>query len=787
MKLIKNIKHFIAFGIFGLLLLMDCTPEAFAPRAGENTISITIDVPGAASSRAIAGGSADDNAINRIDVLIFKVGGAYLGRVSPIVINGSGATRSFTIPVPEGNLDLVILANSRDRIDAIASNLVVGATARTAAYALLTESLPATNIWNAQSGSTGYKPFPMWGEALNINVATTPSITGVELVRALAKINVRFLNSGISDRLTIAGVSLYNFHTTGYLASWGAGANTPTAISDKRTGFANGLAFPASVINGNQIIDEIFLFEVAPPANPGNPTVADRVASTSIIISGFYKGDNPANTAELSYYRIDLRDDAGVFLGVTRNSEYDIIIRSVTGAGANTGEIAYDSESVNITATVRAWDAGDREEVDYGGEHLMRTGASRLTFLSEGEGNAAQSLNIFSDHPGGWVVEPGYPDWFHLSITAGNNITEVVDITCTPFPDLRTGEFFIRTEGLRKRITVAQVPFSQPDPPAEISICLDVSNTINLDAAVVPDGAIPDISTITYRWETSIDDVVWTVAATPDSVPDYTIDAGILMENTYFRRVAIWNGFEIVTTPVRVLLHVLRTDIPDFITIGIGANARIWSTRNLDTPGVFAPHASSFGKHYQAGTIRGVTNYWSIADYGEDVPVPGWNSSNFREPWTEAQEPCILARREGSPNWRLPIDSEHSGEFHHLLDVSPRGSDKMRGQNITQAQAGRLGLGCSAGRLFGPNVDTVIRDGNVVPDNFDPNTMLFIPATGWRLGESGVYELPNDFAVYWSSGTAGPTFVWSLAFGGYYVIVGAAYRGYGCSIRCVAK
>ena len=397
----KRMKYYTIALLSVLFLLGGCISEEIVPNSGENTITVTIGVPATATTRAIVH-EVDDLVIDRIDVLIFNAGGAYLGRVSPTFINGTGANRYFTVRVPQGNIDLVILANSRDRIDAIAPSLVVGTTTRAAANALLTESLPAGNIWNAQPGSPGYRHIPMWGEILNINAATTPTVSG-ELIRALAKINVRFLNQTVSDRLQITGVSLFNFHTTGNLAAPGFPTQNPTNISNKQTGFTNGVTFPASVIVNNQIIDEIFLFEVAPPANPSNPTPADRVASTALIIRGYFDGSTIP-----SYYRIDLRSDAGVFLGVTRNHHYEIIINSVTGPGANTAAIAYDSEAINITATVRAWDLGASMEVHYG-QYLMRTNASRFTFLSTG--NPAQALNIFSDHPGGWTVEPGFPTW----------------------------------------------------------------------------------------------------------------------------------------------------------------------------------------------------------------------------------------------------------------------------------------------------------------------------------------------------------------------------------------
>ena len=445
----KRMNYYITALLSVLFLLTGCLSEDITPNNGENEITVTIGVPTIASTRAIVHG-VDDMVIDRIDVLIFNAGGAYLGRVIPAFINaGDGITHDyrFTIRVPQGNLDLVILANSAASVDA--ATLVVGTTTRAQANAQLTTALPANNIWNATPGSPGYRHIPMWGEISNINAATQSTVNG-ELIRALAKIDVTFANQAVSDRLTITGVSLFNFATTGNLAA--LGTQNPNT-TNKQTGFANGVTFPNSVIANNEIRDQIFLFEVAPPANPANPTPADRVASTALIIRGLFDG---AVSPNYSYYRIDMRDGTGPFLGVTRNHHYQIIINSVTGPGSNTAAIAYDSEAINITATVRAWDLGGTVVVHYG-QYLMRTNANRFTFA---QGGGTQSLNIFSDHPGGWTVENPHSSWITLGgTTSSTNTTDwqTMTIFVADGTPQQTGYFFIVTAGLRKRITVQQI------------------------------------------------------------------------------------------------------------------------------------------------------------------------------------------------------------------------------------------------------------------------------------------------------------------------------------------
>ncbi|MDR0333194.1 MAG: hypothetical protein LBI15_06980 [Dysgonamonadaceae bacterium] len=481
MNKIKKLRLYIVSLLLSAFALSSCIAEALIPNNNdESEITIVIDMPGTAASRAI--GSTDDTVIDRIDVLIFDLnnGGRYVGRVSP-VFGINQTSQSFTVKAPKGNLELAIFANAKDRIDA--ATFTVGTTTKAQAYTQLTESLPFNNIWNADPQDPGYKPFPMWGEvAVNTNTATTASVT---LVRALAKINIRFLNPTISSKLEITEISLYNYHTNGYLASW-ASPNTPTHISNKREGYVNGIYFSSTLIDNNQMMDEIFLFEVAPPANPSNPAIADRVASTCVIIRGHFEG-----SAADSYYRVDLKSPAGVYYGVTRNNNYDIVIQDVFGSGANTGEIAYDSELVDITATVLQWDLGAEMDVDYSGQYRLVTSSSAFQFVQIA---SSQTLKIFSDAPGGWKIE-GKPDWITLDWNAGdeNNTVDFVDIiiTCNDnsTSSERRGEFYVVTGLLKKKITVNQTYFHFA-PPGVLGVTesgkltLRGSNTYAGEAAI---------------------------------------------------------------------------------------------------------------------------------------------------------------------------------------------------------------------------------------------------------------------------------------------------------------
>ena len=460
----KAKNKFRIIALLSLLAFASCLSEELIDNnKNEDPVSIVINT---ADGRAIVGGSEADNAITRIDVLMFDINNnnRFVGRVFPITESNQ---TTFTVTVPGGRYyDLVILANAKHIVDAAGSRLVAGVTTKAAAYALLMELLPGappTGVWNAQSGSIGYKDFPMWGEVsvntINETAAGTISADAA-LVRMLAKINLSFANQTISDKLRITEVLLCNFSSQGFLASryWirdNPRASAPDATDTKQEGYHNRLVYSGNAIRNNAIIDEVFLFEVAPPPNPSNPSVDDRVASTCLIVKGFYN-----SATEPSFYRIDIRDASGRYLGITRNHAYEIVIQDVTGSGANTGEIAYNSETVNIVTTVREWTMGYRVDVDYNDGHYQLI-VNKEEFTFDASGNLEQILTVFSNHPGGWAIEPGYPEWIKVSPQGDKNSddSENVAIRCESNMSggSRTGEFYITTALLRKKITVTQM------------------------------------------------------------------------------------------------------------------------------------------------------------------------------------------------------------------------------------------------------------------------------------------------------------------------------------------
>ena len=467
--MMKRFKIYLAYLL--LLSFSGCTEELVPDRgyvSDEVTVIIRVPGPSRGNTRAITQGSAADNAVTRIDILMFDATTKlYTGRIYSNTITGTGNTKTFTVRMPRGSYDLMVLANSKDIIDA--ATLIVGTTPKTGTAAsadrLLIASLPNPGLpyvlraWNANPSSPDFKPFPMWGEVLNFSPETSDGTMAVNLIRALAKINVRFANQAARDKLAINSIALFNYNSGGYLVSRGynqSATNVSQHAPDAMTttaghGYNNAIPYTAGT-GLNVSVDEIFLFEVSAAAS-----TADRNGAVALIIGGYYNG-----SATVTYYRIDIADSSGNYFDIIRNHYYDIMITAINGPGYSTAREAADAKPFNILTQINAWDESGMNNHTYDGRYQITVDFNNVRIHHTGL--PSQPLRIYTDVPAGWTIEvPTASNWISVTPTSYTNsvvpfISTTVQITCSPNAGTasRTGSFFIVAGVLRKEITVTQ-------------------------------------------------------------------------------------------------------------------------------------------------------------------------------------------------------------------------------------------------------------------------------------------------------------------------------------------
>ncbi|MDR2413436.1 MAG: FimB/Mfa2 family fimbrial subunit, partial [Odoribacteraceae bacterium] len=203
-------------------------------------VTLSLTTPATRATRAPAtsiDGTATENAISTIDVLLFDEGGAsmpFLYRAHgtkiedqttvPAVAPDPLATKKFEVRLPIGGpYNIVVLANARAEIAALSlpiATIVTGGISRANVLNGLESSLPTGD----KMGKTN---FPMWGYVNPVTIDGSSSVItpDVQLTRAVARVDVSVTN-GVDFVLTSA--RLYNYHDRGHVAPEATASNYNT-------------------------------------------------------------------------------------------------------------------------------------------------------------------------------------------------------------------------------------------------------------------------------------------------------------------------------------------------------------------------------------------------------------------------------------------------------------------------------------------------------------------------------------------------------------------------------
>lgn len=417
----------------------------------DKTVVFSIKVPGSDTPKSsepttYALTEKDETDVTQVAVLLFDIEGNYV--YQPIYRGGSNITtnpddtriKTFTIKVPEGTYDMVVLANSNESLNSALGSIEVGQSRDVVLSKIL---LTKNEKWNAAPGSENYIHIPMWGEVSSITVSSSmPTNVPVTLVRMVAKIDVALTTATAKNKFDLTSVRLYNYNNKGQIvpnnSNWDRNSFTVTApsIPSSATKPANPL-ISAFLYEGDAItkdtnggttrgvscINEIYTFEATAGSDSSLPD------NTCIVIGGRYDKDN-----QITYYRIDFANTTGSeanattnYLPLLRNHNYKVNIANVKASGYPTPEEAFSSRPVNIEANIINWSDAQITEIVFDGQYMLGVSKGEFSFSSEEYTVSSQNnaLHITTDYPGGWNLKKIVNDsgreirWLKLSETSG--------------------------------------------------------------------------------------------------------------------------------------------------------------------------------------------------------------------------------------------------------------------------------------------------------------------------------------------------------------------------------
>lgn len=398
----KKILKYV-FALPALLVFSGCVKDTTdaVPKSDGKTITLRLDMPNLQPGpRALDPAAGDENRIDDITILAFTEKGADLvyeytaenirQSASGNILTLTATVRSLQKPqvfaiIVNGAAELAAagIIRPQETLDDIQKRLITTTGAG---------EWPAKN-----NGSSDFTAFPMYARTTPTVVTTgTGNIGSFPLIRAVAKVNVT-LDPSVGN-FNLAQAMLFNYTTAGYTTyeNSALSGNKVTLAAVPAIGNHGGdpikeptVLYEADYVNDTrgEIVNAIYTFE-----SPAITSEADKTKGTALVVAGYYNGSQ-----DLSYYRIDLKDDTEVSTNISspllRNHSYNVEIASVTGAGYGEAIDAYKGGS-QLSARITAWNEAVQDISE--GQYTLKV--SNDVIYLDGEAFNDVSITAITDY-----------------------------------------------------------------------------------------------------------------------------------------------------------------------------------------------------------------------------------------------------------------------------------------------------------------------------------------------------------------------------------------------------
>ncbi|WP_291027586.1 fimbrial protein [Dysgonomonas sp. 37-18] len=436
----------IKLTIYGAILVLlslgismpSCSDTEYVSTENKNVMDMlfSVVVPGSSGLKSSLD-EDDENDVRSIEVLLFDLDGKYT--YQPLysnVINTNptdSKVKTFSVKIPEGNYNVVILANSRQSLANALSSISDGEEKSSVMEKLL---LSNAGKWNTDPLSGGYVPIPMWGELTSLSVDGNTVINNpVNLVRMVSKIDVALTHVDATSKFVLESIRLYNYNNKGGIApvssNWNAlqgkvtSPSVPASAQKPANASLNPLVYDEDAITtpGISSIGEIYTFEALAGSS------SSLQDNTCLVIGGTYTGD-----AQPTYYRIDFTQTSSgttTYLALLRNHHYKVNISEISGSGLATPTDAFNSRPVNIKAEIIQWNDALMSDVVFDGQYMLGVSAGEFSFPRDIQtaSDENNTLAVTTDNPSGWTVDKivdaqgNNINWVSLLSTSGTSVS----------------------------------------------------------------------------------------------------------------------------------------------------------------------------------------------------------------------------------------------------------------------------------------------------------------------------------------------------------------------------
>ncbi len=423
--------------LISLLLFSGCISEQFPTDAttgdvDQKMVNFVVSVSGTQKSLTRALTVENENTVKTIEVLLFDQNGVYthMPIFNDQIVQKQNGELSFTIKVPVGTFNMVVIANSRAAVLKLMNQISAGSTQKQEVLDKLLLENPS--MWIVNDAQSEYKHIPMSGEIPKLVVSgDKPIVQGVTLVRMLSKIDVK-LSDLSKEKFDLKDIYLYNYSERGKIApdtkNWNSDLNAVVAASlpvNYQSTLGSSIFYNESMIQkvGNRGVGcENVIYTPEAAQGTGNNDMEKNIC---LVLGGVYEGDILP-----TYYRVDIASNTNgqlSYMEVKRNHQYVMLIKKVSGPGFTDPETALKSRPVNIEANVVEWNQGGLDDIAFDGQHLLSVSQSKFVLgkLERTTESKDNSLFITTDYPTGWTIDKIVDqdgksvDWLSLSVTKG--------------------------------------------------------------------------------------------------------------------------------------------------------------------------------------------------------------------------------------------------------------------------------------------------------------------------------------------------------------------------------